>query len=102
MAANYPYGPSLPNFSVFQCYLLPLRAVTLYALNVPERHCKNTTFPQTRKGMEQKTIYSTRIWLMFHLAYWYLLLNFILPAFILTLHFKDAFVHELFEVVAGS
>ena len=45
MAANNLYGPSLPNFSVFRCYLLPLGAVTLYALNVPERHCKITTFP---------------------------------------------------------
>ena len=31
-----------------------------------------------------------------------LLLYFVLPAFIFTLHFKDAFVNELFEVVAGS
>ena len=32
-------------FFVFRCYLLPFRVVTLYVLNVPERHCKNTTFP---------------------------------------------------------
>ena len=31
-----------------------------------------------------------------------LLFNPILPTFILPLHLKDAFVHELFEVVAGS
>ena len=29
------------------------------------------------------------------------LLNPILPVFILPFHFKDAFVHKLFEVVAG-
>ena len=55
MAANNLYGPSLPNFSVFRCYLLPLGAVTLYALNVPERHCKITTFSRTRKGNRKKT-----------------------------------------------
>ena len=31
----------------------------------------------------------------------FLLLNPILPVFILPLHLKDAFVHELFEIVAG-
>ena len=30
------------------------------------------------------------------------LFNPILPVFILLLHLKDAFVHELFEVVTGS
>ena len=30
------------------------------------------------------------------------LFNPILPIFILLLHLKDAFVHELFEVVTGS
>ena len=30
------------------------------------------------------------------------LFNPILPTFILPLHLKDAFVHELFEVIAGS
>ena len=30
------------------------------------------------------------------------LFNPILPVFILSLHLKDAFIHELFEVVAGS
>ena len=29
------------------------------------------------------------------------LLNPILPVFILSLHLKDAFVHKLFEVIAG-
>ncbi len=38
-------------FFVFRCYLLPLGAMTLYVLNVPKRHCKITTFPQTHKGM---------------------------------------------------
>ena len=28
--------------------------------------------------------------------------NFILPTFIFPLHLEDTFVHELFEVVAGS
>ena len=32
----------------------------------------------------------------------FLLLHPILPTFILPLHLKDAFVHELFEVVTGS
>ena len=40
-------------FFVFRCYLLPLGAMTLYVLNVPKRPCKITTFPQTRKGMEE-------------------------------------------------
>ena len=40
-------------FFVFRCYLLPLGAMTLYVLNVPKRQCKITTFPQTRKGMEE-------------------------------------------------
>ena len=31
----------------------------------------------------------------------FLLLNPILPTFILPLHLKDAFIHELFEIVAG-
>lgn len=57
---------SLPSYLVFRCCLLPMRVVTLYVLNVPERHCKNTTFPQTHKGMGRKAIYSTKIWLMFH------------------------------------
>ena len=39
-------------FFVFRCYLLPLGVVTLYVLNVPKRQCKITTFPQTRKGMD--------------------------------------------------
>ena len=30
------------------------------------------------------------------------LFNPILPVFILPLHLKDAFVHELFEIIAGS
>ena len=40
-------------FFVFRCYLLPLGAMTLYVLNVPKRQCKITTFPQTRKGMDE-------------------------------------------------
>ena len=39
-------------FFVFWCYLLPFRVVTLYVLNVPERHCKITTFPWTRKKID--------------------------------------------------
>ena len=45
-------------FFVFRCYLLPLGAMTLYVLNVPKRHCKNTTFPQTRKGMEDFSLFT--------------------------------------------
>ena len=41
---------------VFQCCLLPFRAVTLYVQNVLERHRKITTFPQTRKGINDISI----------------------------------------------
>ena len=39
-------------FFVFRCYLLPFQVVTLYVLNVPERHRKNTSFPWTRKRID--------------------------------------------------
>ena len=45
-------------FFVFRCYLLPFVVVTLYVLNVPERHCKITTFPQTRKGMDEISLFT--------------------------------------------
>ena len=39
-------------FFVFRCYLLPFQVVTLYVLNVPEWHRKNTSFPWTRKRID--------------------------------------------------
>ena len=45
-------------FFVFRCYLLPLGVVTLYVLNVPKRQCKITTFPQTRKGMGDFSLFT--------------------------------------------
>ncbi len=39
-------------FFVFRCYLLPFQVVTLYVLNVPEQHRKNTSFPWTRKRID--------------------------------------------------
>ena len=53
-------------------------------------------------GLSSKNVLSPVFWYYIPINVKHLLLNPILPVFILPFRLKDALVHELFEVVTGS